>query len=61
MSYEDKANNEAEELKGKAKAWVGDKTDNERLESEGVEDQASARVKQAGEHLKDAAHDVIGE
>jgi uncharacterized protein YjbJ (UPF0337 family) len=61
MSYEDKASNEAEELKGKAKEWVGDKTDNEGLESEVIDDQASARVKQAGEHLKDAAHDVVGE
>jgi uncharacterized protein YjbJ (UPF0337 family) len=58
VSYEDKARNEAEQLKGKTKEWVGDKTDNERLQAEGVEDQASGRVKQAGEHLKDAVHDV---
>jgi uncharacterized protein YjbJ (UPF0337 family) len=61
MGYQDKAGNEAEQLKGKAKEWVGDKTDNERLEAEGVEDQASGRVKQAGEHLKDAVHDVAGD
>ena len=61
VSFEDKAGNEAEQLKGKAKEWVGDKTDNERLEAEGVEDQASGRVKQAGEHLKDAVHDVAGD
>ena len=61
MSYEDKASNEAEQVKGKAKEWVGDKTDNEHLQAEGVEDQASGRVKQAGEHLKDAMHDVAGE
>ncbi len=60
MSNDDKINNEAEQLKGKTKEWVGDKTDNESLESEGVEDEASGRVKQAGEHLKDAAHDVTG-
>jgi uncharacterized protein YjbJ (UPF0337 family) len=61
MGYDDKASNEAEQLKGKAKEWVGEKTDNEQLESEGVEDQASGRVKQAGEHLKDAVHDVVDE
>jgi uncharacterized protein YjbJ (UPF0337 family) len=58
MSYTDKARNEAEELKGKTKEWVGDKTDNERLEAEGKADQLSARTKQAGERVKDAAHDV---
>jgi len=60
VGYDDKAKNEAEQLKGKAKEWVGDKTDNESLEAEGVEDQASGRAKQAGEHLEDAAHDVLG-
>jgi uncharacterized protein YjbJ (UPF0337 family) len=58
MSDVDKAKNEGEELKGKAKEWVGDKTDNEDLEAEGVTDQATANTKQAGEHVKDAAHDV---
>jgi uncharacterized protein YjbJ (UPF0337 family) len=61
MGYEDKAGNKAEELKGQAKEWVGEKTGNERLESEGAEDRASGRIKQAGEHLKDAAHDVVGD
>jgi len=60
MGYDDKAENKAQELKGQAKEWVGDKTDNERLQAEGVRDQAAARTKQAGEHLKDAAHDVTG-
>jgi len=61
MSYTDKARNEAEELKGKTKEWVGDKTDNERLEAEGRAEQLEARTKQAGEHVKDAAHDVAEE
>jgi uncharacterized protein YjbJ (UPF0337 family) len=61
VGYDDKASNEAERLKGKAKEWVGDKTDNERLQAEGARDQASGRVKQAGEHLKDAARDVTGD
>jgi uncharacterized protein YjbJ (UPF0337 family) len=58
VSFTDKARNEAEELKGKAKEWVGDKTDNERLQAEGTEEQMAARTKQTGEHVKDAAHDV---
>jgi uncharacterized protein YjbJ (UPF0337 family) len=61
MSYTDKARNEAEELKGRTKEWVGDKTDNERLEAEGKADQMAAKTKQAGEHVKDAAHDVAEE
>jgi uncharacterized protein YjbJ (UPF0337 family) len=58
VGLDDKARNEAERLKGKTKEWVGDKTDNESLQAEGVRDQASAGVKQAGEHVKDAAHDA---
>ncbi|OLB64303.1 MAG: hypothetical protein AUI10_11700 [Actinobacteria bacterium 13_2_20CM_2_72_6] len=58
MSYTDKAKNQAEETKGKVKEWVGDKTDNEDLQAEGVADQAKANTKQAGEHVKDAADDV---
>ena len=58
MSTADKARNEAERYKGKAKEFVGDKTDNESLEAEGVRDQGKAGVKQAGEHIKDAGRDV---
>lgn len=58
MSAGDKISNKAEELGGKAKAAVGDLTDNERLEAEGRAQQASAKAKQAGEHVKDAARDT---
>lgn len=58
MSLGDKAQHEAEELKGKAKEKWGDLTDNERLEAEGVADQAAANAKQAGDHVRDAAHDA---
>ena len=58
MGYDDKARNEAERMKGKAKEWVGDKTDDEQLQAEGMRYQASGRMKQAGEHLKDTARDV---
>jgi uncharacterized protein YjbJ (UPF0337 family) len=58
MSYTDKARNEAQQMKGQAKEWVGDKTDNERLEAEGTADRAKGNAKQAGEHLKDAFEDT---
>lgn len=59
MSEMDKLGNQAEEAKGKVKEWVGDVTDNESLQAEGVADQAKANAKQAGEHVKDAGHDVL--
>ncbi|OLE25936.1 MAG: general stress protein CsbD, partial [Actinobacteria bacterium 13_1_20CM_3_71_11] len=43
---------------GRAKEWVGDKTDNERLEAEGTADRAKGNAKQFGEHVKDAAEDA---
>jgi uncharacterized protein YjbJ (UPF0337 family) len=60
MGYTDKASNEAEQAKGKAKQVVGDQTDNESLRAEGQRDEAKGRVKQAGQHMKDAAKDVMG-
>jgi len=53
MGFEDKIKNAAAEVAGKAKEWVGDKTDNEQLEAEGKFDQASAKTKQAVEAVKD--------
>ena len=58
MSNTDKMGNRAQEAKGKVKEWVGDATDNESMQAEGEADQRKARTKQAGEHVKDAAHDV---
>ena len=60
MGIGDKFENKAEELKGKAKEHVGDATNNRDLEAEGQADQAKAGMKQAGEHVKDAAKDVTG-
>jgi uncharacterized protein YjbJ (UPF0337 family) len=54
MSTADKANNKAEEVKGKAKETTGRAVGNERLEAEDTADQTSANVKQAGEKVKDA-------
>lgn len=58
MGLDDKIGNKAQEAAGKMKEGVGDATDNERLQAEGAKDQAAAKAKQAGEHLKDAAKDI---
>ncbi len=60
MSLADKARNEAQELRGRTKEWVGERTGNEDMETEGKEDQMKARAKKAGEHVKDAGRDVSG-
>ncbi|HWH01246.1 MAG TPA: CsbD family protein [Pilimelia sp.] len=54
----DKAKNTFDELKGRAKEKIGDATDNERLQAEGAAEVAEANARQAGEHVRDAAHDV---
>ncbi len=58
MGLDDKISNAAQEAVGKAKAGIGDATDNERLEAQGQHDQNVANAKQAGEHVKDAGDDV---
>lgn len=58
MGLGDKIENKAEDLKGKTKENVGQATNNRDLEAEGKADQGKAGLKQAGEHLKDAAKDV---
>ena len=58
MGMDDKASNKAQEVKGNAKEFIGDKTDNADLEAEGRGDKMSAKGKQAGEHVKDAARDI---
>jgi uncharacterized protein YjbJ (UPF0337 family) len=54
MGYDDKAENQSENLAGKVKEGVGKVTDDENLEAEGKGDQFKANVKQAGEKIKDA-------
>ena len=54
MADSDKAQNKVDELAGKAKEFVGDKTDNPDLEAEGQNDQTKANLKQAGDKVKDA-------
>lgn len=57
MGLNDDIAHNMEDMKGKAKEAVGDATDNERLQAEGLADQASAKVKKAGEHVKDTLTD----
>ncbi len=58
MGLDDKIGNKAEEMKGKVKEGAGRTTDDEEMEREGVRDQSSASMKDAGEKAKDAAEDV---
>ena len=58
MGLTNKAKDKAEELAGKGKATVGDKTDNPDLEAEGRTQEAKADVKQAGENVKDSGDDI---
>lgn len=54
MGLDDKIKHKAEEAAGKVKEEFGDMTDNERLEAEGKLDQGKAKLKQAGDDVKDA-------
>ena len=54
MGLKDKAENTAENLKGKAKEQAGRHNDDPGLEAEGKTDQSKSDLKQAGEKVKDA-------
>ena len=54
MGLDDKIENAAEKLGGKAKEGVGDATGDRDLKAEGETDQAKGSLKQAGENIKDA-------
>ena len=54
MGIDDKADNKAEELKGKVKKTVGDATDDKDLQAKGRAQEAKGNLKQAGEKVKDA-------
>jgi uncharacterized protein YjbJ (UPF0337 family) len=60
MGTDDKIDNQADVLKGKAKEATGRLADDPELEAEGQGDQAKGHVKQAGEKVKDAMKDVFG-
>jgi uncharacterized protein YjbJ (UPF0337 family) len=54
MSGEDKLQNKAQELGGRAKETLGAATKDRDLEAEGRKDQVAGNLKQAGEKVKDA-------
>ncbi len=54
MGLDDKIDNAAEKLSGKAKEATGAATNDEGLRAEGRMDQSKADLKQAGEKVKDA-------
>ena len=54
MGTDDRLNNAAEDLTGKAKEGWGKATDNKQLEAEGKMDQGKAAVKDKVEDVKDA-------
>ena len=54
MGLNDKFENAAEDLKGKAKEATGKAKGDESLEAEGKGDQAKSDLKGAGEKVKDA-------
>jgi uncharacterized protein YjbJ (UPF0337 family) len=59
VGTEDKIDNQAEVLKGKAKEAAGRVTDEPELEAEGKGDQAKGHIKQAGEKIRDVVRDVL--
>jgi uncharacterized protein YjbJ (UPF0337 family) len=58
MSFGDKTEHKAEELKGAAKEKFGDLTDNESMEAEGAAERAAAKAKQAGDNVAEAGRDA---
>jgi uncharacterized protein YjbJ (UPF0337 family) len=54
MGFDEKADNKAEELKGKGKKTIGAATDDKDLQAKGRAEEAKGSLKQAGEKVKDA-------
>jgi uncharacterized protein YjbJ (UPF0337 family) len=54
MGIDEKADNKAEELKGKGKKTIGAATDDKDLQAKGRAEEAKGSLKQAGEKVKDA-------
>jgi uncharacterized protein YjbJ (UPF0337 family) len=54
VSTDDKFDNKAQVLKGKAKEALGHATDNQEWKAEGKKDQTVGNLKSAGEKIKDA-------
>ncbi len=58
MELINRAKNKAEKAKGKGKRGAANLTGNDSLAAEGKRDEGKARLKDAGEDLKDAADKV---
>lgn len=58
MVSKHRASNKAQDAKGRVKEAAGSVTGNRDLKNKGKKDQAKAGMKNAGEDLKDAAHNV---
>ena len=58
MGVDDKFENNAEELGGRAKETIGDVTGDDQLEAEGATDQLKAKTKDVGESVKDLGSSV---
>jgi uncharacterized protein YjbJ (UPF0337 family) len=54
MSFADKMNNKAQELRGRIKRNAGEVTGDRGLQAEGRADERSSHLKQTGEKIKDA-------
>ncbi|WP_025777659.1 MULTISPECIES: CsbD family protein [Brevibacterium] len=58
MGVDDKFENKAEELGGRAKETIGDVTGDDQLKAEGATDQLKAKTKDVGESVKDLGSSV---
>ena len=54
MGTDDKIDNKAEDLRGKAKEAIGSATGDDALKAQGDRDQRKSSLKDAGEKVKDA-------
>ncbi len=60
MTDSDAIRHKADELKGHIEEKAGEVTGDDALRRKGQRDQASAKLKQAGEKVKDAVEDATG-
>lgn len=58
MGVDDKFQNKAEDLGGRAKETIGDITDDNDLKADGASDQIKAKAKDVGESVKDLGDSV---
>ena len=54
MSFADKMNNKAREMRGRVKRNAGEVTGDRRLQAEGRAEERAGNLRQAGEKMKDA-------